>query len=151
ETVSDVIYLNRMVTGIAVFFRKILPIEVMRLITWSVLCVEGLLPTWILWPNGRRITRTLALFGVFFLHITFGIMFRLGPFSWFMFGWSFTIVAPGQGALLAAFYRRRASPRTVVYDAASPVAFAAMRLFSRLNGMDLLRFEEAPPAGASEP
>ena len=143
ETVHYVLYLNRMVTGVAVFFRNILPMWATRGITWSVMCLEGLLVPWILWPFGKRLTRTLAIFGVWTLHTLFGLMFRLGPFAWFMIGWSFTLLGREQWDLLDGFYRRRAHARTVVYDRSSPLAFAVMRLLSRLNGMDLLRFEES--------
>ena len=78
-------------------------------------------------------------------------MFRLGPFSWFLIGWSFVLVGREQWAMLEAFYRRRARPRTVVYDRASPLAFAIMRLLSRLNGLDLLRFEESAEGEARPP
>jgi hypothetical protein len=144
ETVHYVLYLNRMVTGVGVFFRNILPMWSTRILTWSVLCIEGLLAPWILWPFGRRVTRTLAISGIWALHVMLGVVFRLGPFSWFLIGWSFTLLAREQWALLDGFYRRRAHPRTVVYDPASPLAFAVMRLLSRLDGMDLLRFEEGP-------
>ena len=143
ETVHYVLYINRMVTGVAVFFRNVLPLWMTRGITWSVMCWEALLPPLILWPYGRRVTRTIAIFGVWGLHVMFGSMFRLGPFSWFLIGWSFTLLTGEQWALLDGFYRRRAAPRTVVYDPASPLAFAIMRLLSRLDGLDLLRFEES--------
>ena len=42
ETIHYVLWLNRMVTGVAVFFRKILPMWTTRGLTWSVLGVEGL-------------------------------------------------------------------------------------------------------------
>jgi hypothetical protein len=151
ETVHYVLFLNRMVTGVAVLFRTILPMWATRGLTWGVMCLEALLAPWILWPYGKRLTRTLAMLGIWTLHTTFGLMFRLGPFSWFMIGWSFTLAGPEQWALLDGFYRERAQPRTVVYDRASPLAFAVMRLLSRLNGMGLLCFEESPPGEARPP
>jgi Vitamin K-dependent gamma-carboxylase len=151
ETVHYVLYLNRMVTGVAVFFRNILPMWATRVLTWSTICIEGLLMPWILWPFGRRLTRTLAVFGIWTLHVMFGVMFRLGPFAWFMIGWSFTLIGREQWALLDGFYRRRAHACTVVYDRTSPLAFAVMRLLSRLNGMDLLHFEESPADEAAPP
>jgi hypothetical protein len=143
ETVHYVLYLNRMVTGIAVFFRKIVPMPVTRGLTWYVLCHEAMLVPLILWPYGRRVTRTLAVFGVWTLHLVFGTMFRLGPFAWFMIGWSFTLPTAEQWNLLESFYRKRSAARTVVYDRNSPLAFFLMRVLSRANGMDLLRFEES--------
>jgi hypothetical protein len=151
ETVHYVLYLNRMVTGIAVFFRKILPIWSTRLLTWGTITWEALLVPWILWPSGKRVTRTLAILGVWVLHTAFGTMFRLGPFAWFMIAWSFSLASPEQWALLDALHRRRARPRTVLYDPTSPVAFVLCRLLSRLDGADLLRFEESDATDTAPP
>jgi hypothetical protein len=151
ETVHYVLYLNRMVTGVAVFFRNILPLWSTRVITWSVLVLEALICVWIMAPSGRRVTRWLAIAGIWLLHGTFGIMMRLGPFSWFLIGWSFLLFAPEQWETLEAWARRRAAPRTVVYDRRSPLAFAAMRLLARLDRLELLRFEESAEDQASPP
>ncbi len=149
ETVHYVLYLNRMVTGLAVLFRKILPMWLTRVITWTVMGWEALLPPWILWPFGRRVTRTLALAGIWGLHVAFGTMFRLGPFSWFMIGWSFTIVVREQWDFAEELARRRARPRVVVYDRRSPLAFVLARVLSRLNGLGMLGFEESDPGVAN--
>jgi hypothetical protein len=142
ESVHYVLYINRMVTGLAVFFRNILPLWATRLLSWEVLCHEAVLLPLILWPNGRRVTRTIALFGIWTLHLMFGTMMRLGPFSWFMIGWGFTIVAPEQWAVLGRMHLRKAAPRTVVYDGSSPLAFTLARVLARLDAFELLRFEE---------
>src|SRR6185503_11668708 len=96
ETVHYVLWLNRMVTGVAVFFRTVLPFWATRLATWSVLCVEAMLVPWILSPYGRRYTRPFAMVLIFGLHTTFGVMMRLGPFSWYLIGWSFLLLTPTQ-------------------------------------------------------
>lgn len=149
ETVHYVLYLNRMVTGIAVFFRDLLPFWMTRGITWSVLCLEALLVPWILSPSGRRITRTLAVLGIWMLHSTFGVMMRLGPFAWFLIGWSFLLWTPAQWEMLERWYRKRASARVVVLDRGSPLAFALGRFLRRLDNLDLLRFEASPEGVAS--
>jgi hypothetical protein len=149
ETVHYVLFINRMVTGLAVFFRNVLPLWSTRLLSWGVICLEASLVAWILWPSGRRVTRTLALLGIWALHTTFGVMMRLGPFSWFMIGWSFTIVDREQWAALERFHLRRAAPRTVLYDGGSPLAFTLARVLARLDGLELLHFEEGPvPTGS---
>jgi hypothetical protein len=151
ETVHYVLWINRMVTGIAAFLRAVLPMWATRGLTWLTICTEALLVPWILWPSSRRLTRTLAILGIWGLHVIFGIMFRLGPFAWFMIGWSFVLLTREQWNLLEAFYRARSRPRVVVYDRASPLAFALCRLLSRLDGMDLLRFEESAGGEATPP
>lgn len=145
ETVHYVLYLNRMVTGIAVFFREHLPFWSTRVVTWSVLCLEAILVPLILAPYGRRYTRTLALMGIWALHTSFGVMMRLGPFSWFLIGWSFLLVGPPQWDMLERWAHRRAAPRVVILDRRSPLAFAIARLLVRLDRLELLRFEESPP------
>jgi predicted DCC family thiol-disulfide oxidoreductase YuxK len=143
DTVHYVLHLDRMVTGIAVFFREHLPYPVTRLVTWGVLSLEGVLIPLILSPYARRVTRPLALIGIWILHGTFGIMMRLGPFSWFLMGWSLLLIAPENWDSLERWYRRRAAPRVVIYDRSSPLAFALARRLARLDGLDLLRFEES--------
>ncbi len=147
ETVHYVLHLDRMVTGLAVFMREILPYRVTQGLTWIVLVVEALILTFILSPSGRRYTRSLSLLLVWGLHGTFGIMMRLGPFSWFMMGWSLLLVTPEQWSALERRYRRRAAGRVVVYDRGSPLAFAIARLLARLDQLELLRFEESDAAG----
>lgn len=152
ETVHYVLHLDRMVTGFAVVLREHLPLWAMRCMSWSVLVVEALLISWILSPYGRRITRTLAILAMWGLHASFGVLMRLGPFSWFLIGWSLLLMTPHQWDALERWYRRRAAPRVVIYDAASPLAFAIARLLVRLDLLELLRFEPSEaPAGVAAP
>ncbi|MEZ4315795.1 MAG: hypothetical protein R3F14_47870, partial [Polyangiaceae bacterium] len=78
------------------------------------------------------------------LHGAFGLMFRLGPFSWFMIAWSYLLPRPETWADLITFYRKKARPATVVLDRTSPLAFAFGRLLARTDGLDLLTFEPTP-------
>ncbi|HVY45925.1 MAG TPA: HTTM domain-containing protein, partial [Minicystis sp.] len=151
DTVHYVLWLNRMVTGVAVFFREVLPYPVTRVLTWSVLCVEAVLAPLILAPHGRRITRPVAMVLLAGLHTTFGVMMRLGPFSWYLIGWSLLLLTPVQWEGLASVYRRRAAPRVVVVDRRSALGFHVARVLSRVDHLDLLRFEESPPGEADPP
>ncbi|WP_437937224.1 hypothetical protein [Sorangium sp. So ce341] len=150
ETVHYVLHLDRMVTGLAVVAREYIPYWAKRGLTWGVLVVEALLVMWILSPYGRRFTRALAMLAMWALHGSFGVMMRLGPFSWFMIGWSFLLPTSQHWDALERWYRRRAAPRVVVYDAGSPLAFAIMRLLVRLDHLELLRFEEARAPASAE-
>lgn len=141
QTVHYVLHLNRMVTGLAVVMREILPYWLTRPITWGVLCLEALLVAWILSPSAKRITRTLAMLGILALHTSFGVMMRLGPFAWFMIGWSMCLLAPPQWEAAERWYRRTSAPRVVVFDRGSPFAFAVCRALARLDNLELLRFE----------
>lgn len=150
DTVHYVLHLNRMVTGLAVFFREILPYSVTKILTYAVLAIEGVLVPFILSPYARRYTRPFAMIGVALIHTAFGIMFRLGPFSWFMICWSFLLPVAANWDDLASWYKRRASERIVVIDAKNALSFFFARLLSRADLLDLLRFE-AHPDGAKEP
>ena len=149
QTVHYVLHLNRMVTGLAVLMREILPYWLTRPITWGVLCLEALLVAWILSPHARRVTRTLAMIGILALHTSFGVMMRLGPFAWFMIGWSMCLIAPPQWEAAERWYRRKSAPRVVVFDRGSPFAFAVCRALARLDNLELIRFEESAPDGPS--
>lgn len=144
ETVHYVLHLDRMVTGLAVFFREILPYPLTRVITFAVLALEGVLVPFILSPYARRYTRPFAMLGVALIHTAFGIMFRLGPFSWFMICWSFLLPVAANWEDIASWYRRRALQRIVVIDAANPLAFWLSRMLSRLDLLELLKFEAHP-------
>lgn len=147
EAVHYVLHLDRMVTGLAVFFREHLPQFAYRPLAWSVLAVESLLWIWILYPKGRRITRTCAILSMWALHATFGVMMRLGPFSWFMIGWSFLLVVPEHWEALGAFHARRFSSAVVRLDPKSPLAFALARVLRRFDVLSRLRFEAGEPSG----
>lgn len=150
DTVHYVLHLDRMVTGLAVFFREILPLPVTRWISWAVLALEALLAPWILLPRGRRVTRPLAMLGNWALHGAFGVMMRLGPFSWFMITWSFLLPVREHWEALGRWYAKKAAPRVVVYDRGSPLAFALARLLVRLDLLERLRFEESAAGVGSE-
>lgn len=148
QTVFYVLYLNRMVTGIAVFFREHVPYWAMAILGWFVLMHEAFLAAWIMSPIGKRLTRPFAMVGVWFLHLVFGTFFRLGPFAWFMVGWSFILPVKENWDGLGAWYAKRASKRTLVLDRESGLAFAIARFLARIDLLELLRFEESDASDA---
>lgn len=150
-TVHYVLHLDRMVTGLGVAMREIMPLWLTRGFTWVVLAVEAMICVWILSPSGRRYTRPLAMVFMHGLHGAFGTVFRLGPFSWFMIAWSYLLPRPENWADLEAWYRKKARPVAVVLDRRSPLAFAIGRLLARLDGLDLLTFEPSADEDASPP
>ena len=151
DTVHYVLHLDRMVTGIAVFFREHLPLPVMRLLTWSVLVVEAFIMMLILAPEGRRITRPLAMLLMTGLHGSFGVMMRLGPFSWFMICWSFLFPQPVHWDIVNRWYTKRSRAFHVIYDRRSPLAFFLCRLFARLDNCERLQFAESDEGEEASP
>jgi hypothetical protein len=151
DAIHYVLWLNRTVTWLAVFLRHVLPHPMIRVASWSVLCVEALLVTLILAPHARRYTRPAAMVLLIGLHTTLGVTLRLGPFSWFLIAWSVLLLTPTQWADAEAFYRRRATRCVVVLDRGSPLAFHLGRVLARLDALDLLTFRpSAEDASAPE-
>jgi hypothetical protein len=105
-TVHYVLHLDRLGTPVAAWFRETLPFAATRVLSWSVLVVEGLIVVLIFWPHGRRYTRPLAQILIVGLHTTFGVMMQLGPFSWFMIGWSTILLCAVQWEALERVFRR---------------------------------------------
>lgn len=141
DTVHYVLHLDRMITGLAVPIREHVPMALLRPLAWSVLSVEAMLMMLILSPRARRITRPLAMAGIAALHTSFGVMMRLGPFSWFMVGWSMILPTRTNWEALEERGRARARAATVRLDADSPLALAVGRVLARLDAYGLLRFE----------
>lgn len=140
QTVHYVVWLNRMATGLAVLFRA-LPYWATVLCTWIVLVHEALLVVWILSPKAKRITRPLGMVGMWILHLIFGTFFRLGPFAWFMVGWSFMLPMKDNWDWLEGWYTKRAKRRVVMLDGTSPMGLAIGRAIARLDALELLSFE----------
>lgn len=150
-TVHYVLHLDRMVTGIAVFFREHMPLPLMQLSTWSVLVVEAFILMLILAPEGRRITRPLAMMLMTGLHGSFGVMMRLGPFSWFMIGWSFLFPQAVHWDIVNRWYTKRSRAWIVVYDRRSALAFFLCRLFARFDNCERLQFEQSAEGDDAPP
>ena len=69
------------------------------------------------------VRRPLAMALMAALHGSFGIMMRLGPFSWFMICWSFLFPQAVHWEILNRWYSKRSRAWVVVYDRHSPLAF----------------------------
>lgn len=142
ETVHYVLHLDRMVTGLAVPFRELVPLWAIRVTTWTVLVVEAMIVMTIFWPYHRRWARPVALVLIFGLHTSFGLMMRLGPFSWFMIGWSSVLLMAVHWEAIEAWYAKRQPTIEVSIDPSSGLAWSLARLFRRLDVTKRLRFVE---------
>lgn len=147
NTVHYVLYINRMITGLAAWSR-VIPEPLLRVVDWCVLVVEAHIAVFIASPIARRYTRPFAIILMIALHSTFGFMMRLGPFSWFLVACTPLLLTPIQWADLESWYRRRAGPTLVVVSSGSPLALALARILSRLDGYELLTFEARAVEGA---
>lgn len=141
KTVHHVLHLDRMVTALGPPMREVLPLWAMALCGWGVLMVEAWIVMLIFWPRARRQTRPLAMVLICLLHVAFGTLMLLGPFSWFMIGWSTALLCPVHWEALKRFHGRRVAPVTVALAADCALALQVGRLLSRLDLNDSLRFE----------
>lgn len=151
QTVHYVLHIDRMVTGIAVWFREYAPSWMLWGSTHVVLIVEALIMMLIFWPRWRLYTRPIAMVGMVLLHGTLGIMMRLGPFSWFLLVWSVLLLQRCHWEAITAWAKKRTARATVVFDPRSPLAFAACRLVMRLDRLQRLQFAPATTAINSAP
>lgn len=141
DTVHYVLHIDRMVTGIAVFVREHLPEVLMMPSSWVVLSVEAVIMACIWSPYGRKWARPLAMLLMAGLHGTFGVMMRLGPFSWFMIGWSTLLLLPVHFDALTAWYAKRTRGVVLGVDEGSALAIGVGRIAKRLDGAERIRFE----------
>lgn len=140
DTVHYVMYLSRMITGLAVFFRNLIPEWLMKVTDWTVLSVEACICVLIIAPRSKRYTRPMAIGLMIGLHATFGFMMRLGPFSWFLIGCSTLLLCREQFDDLRAWYERRAPRWEVGVDESSPLAMTLARILKRLDRYERLTF-----------
>lgn len=148
DTVHYVLHIDRMVTGLAVVLRELLPSALLKPAAWGVLSWEAMLMMLIASPRARLWTRPMAMAGIAMLHTSFGVMMRLGPFSWFMVGWSMLLPLRVHWEALERLGRARARAATVRLAAGSSLALAVGRVLARLDAYQLLRFEPATDPGA---
>ncbi len=144
NTVHYVLHIDRMVTGVGVFAREHTPEWLMKIADYSTLSVEAIICVSILSWKGRKYTRPLAMVLMTLLHGTFGVMMRLGPFSWFMIAWSWTLLLPIHFEWLQRFYEKRSRAVVVGLDPRSAFAMTVGRVVKRLDGYERVAFEAAP-------
>jgi hypothetical protein len=141
ETIHFVLHIDRMVTDVGVFMRELLPYRATVVVNHVVLVVEAMIVVLISWPSHRLWSRPAAMVLIAFLHLSFGVTMLLGPFSWFMVGWSTVLLLPIHWRALREFHARSTPALTLRFRETSGIAFQACRLLKRLDGAERLRFE----------
>jgi hypothetical protein len=143
DTIHYVLHINRMVTGVAVLVRESFPPLVLTLTDFVVIAVEATICVCIMSPRARFAARLLAIVLIWGLHLTLGIFLRLGPFSWFLMGWSALLLLPVHFDWLHRFYERRSAPAIVEVDEKRPLAIAIARVVKRLDHRERVSFRTA--------
>lgn len=140
KTTHFVLHIDRMVTLPAVWLRELLPFWATQAASWLVLVVEALIVMTLLWPQNRLVARPTAWVLIILLHATFGVLMRLGPFSWFMIGFSTITVMACHWEWLAARHARATPTVTLSFDASSGVLWGLCRVLKRLDASERLVF-----------
>lgn len=140
KTTQYVLHIDRMVTLPAVWLRELMPYPALQAASWVVLVVEAVIVMCILWPQNRLILRPAGLVLIFFLHLGFGVLMRLGPFSWFMIGYSSILLMACHWEWLGEDHKRRVDVQELRLPEGSGVAWLFARALKRLDPTERLSF-----------
>jgi predicted DCC family thiol-disulfide oxidoreductase YuxK len=140
SAVHYVLYQDRMVTWFAVWLRPHMSLALSRVLSWSALATEGMLPVLLMAPVYQPTLRRLALPAIIGLHLGFQTFINLGCFSWAMMSFSPYLLTHADWALFARLATRRARRLTVYFDAGCGVCFQIARVLARLDRLGRLRF-----------
>ncbi|HLK88246.1 MAG TPA: DCC1-like thiol-disulfide oxidoreductase family protein [Polyangia bacterium] len=148
SAVHYVLYQNRMITWFGVWMRDHMTLTLSRVMSYSALATESVLPILILSPIGRPWTRRAAVLAVIGLHVGFQCFINLGIFSWAMIGYTPFLLTAAEWELFAR--RAARSPRrvTLYFDAGCGVCFQLARVLARLDVFQrvrLLSSADVPP------
>jgi predicted DCC family thiol-disulfide oxidoreductase YuxK len=148
SAVHYVLYQNRMVTWFAVWMRAHMTLPLSRLLSWSALGTESVLPILILSPVARVWTRRAAILSVIGLHLGFQCFINLGIFSWTMIGYTPFLLMAAEWDLFGRLAARSQRRLTVYFDAGCGVCFQIARVIARLDVLERIRLvssAEVPP------
>jgi predicted DCC family thiol-disulfide oxidoreductase YuxK len=150
SAVHYVLYQNRMVTWFAVWMRAHMTLQLSRVMSWSALATESVLPILILSPVARVWTRRAAVLAVIGLHVGFQTFINLGIFSWTMIGYTPFLLMAAEWELFAGLAARSRRRLTVYFDAGCGVCFQIARVIARLDVFERIRLVSSAevPAGA---
>jgi hypothetical protein len=145
RTVQYVLHIDRMITWEGAWLRELLTPWLARVMTWSVLVLETLIFMTIVWPVARRHARPTAMALCFLLHASFAVLMRLGPFSWFMIGYSTILLTAEHWDGFIAWWWRR-DEVVVRFDRRDGLGWWIARLLKRLDGAERITFDVADHA-----
>ena len=151
--VHYVLYQNRMVTWFGVWMRGHMTPALSRVLSYSALATESLLPLLILSPIQRTFTRRAAVLAVIGLHIGFQSFINLGVFSWTMIGYAPFLLTASEWTLFARIAARSRRCLTLYFDGDCGVCFQIARVLARLDLFERIRFvssAEIPPGAQAK-
>ncbi|MBL8742439.1 MAG: hypothetical protein JNK04_15125 [Myxococcales bacterium] len=143
DTIHYVLHINRMATGLAVLVRESFPPFVLTVTDFVVIAAEAVICVCIMSPRARFAARLVAMVLMTSLHLTLGLFLRLGPFSWFLIGWSSLLLLPVHFEALHRYHERRSHPARLEVDEQSPLAMTIGRIVKRLDSRGRITFGPA--------
>jgi len=158
--VHYVMHQDRMCTWLAVWMRPHMTLWLSRLLSWSALATEAILPVMLLAPvrgSAKTSARRIAIICVIGLHTGFQLFINLGVFSLSMIGYTPFLLTGADWDAMGRFAQRRKRRLVAYFDASCGVCFQIVRLWSRLDVLGRITFRSsadlaapiAPAAGAA--
>jgi predicted DCC family thiol-disulfide oxidoreductase YuxK len=140
SAVHYVLFQDRMVTPFAVWLRPHMSLALSRVLSWSALATEAVMPLLLLSPVYTATTRRLAIPAIIGLHVGFQCFINLGCFSWVMISFTPYLLSRADWELFGQLAARRPRRLAVFFDAGCGVCFQIARVLARLDGLHRLRF-----------
>jgi predicted DCC family thiol-disulfide oxidoreductase YuxK len=140
SAVHYVLFQDRMVTWFGVWMRPHLTLWLSRILSWSALATEGMLPVLLLSPVLQPTLRRLAIPAILGLHLGFQCFINLGCFSWTMMSFTPYLLTRLDWELFARAASRRPRRLAVYFDAGCGVCFQLARVLARMDLLGRLRF-----------
>ncbi len=133
SAVAYVIHQDRMVTWFSIWLRPHMSLWLSRVLSWSALATEAILPALLLLPWRLVWTRRVAILCVIGLHLGFQLFINLGVFSWAMIGYTPFLLGSADWDWFAKVAGRRGRRITVYFDAGCGICFQIARVVARLD------------------
>jgi predicted DCC family thiol-disulfide oxidoreductase YuxK len=134
------LYQDRMVTWFGLWMRPYMTLTLSRIMSWSALATEAVLPIILLAPVAQPRMRTFAIPLIIGLHLGFQTFLNLGCFSWTMMSFTPYLISTQAWEWLGRRATRTARKVTVYFDAGCGVCFQIARVLARMDLLGRLRF-----------
>lgn len=142
---------DRLVTWFGAWLRGVLPLGLIKVLTFGTLAIEGVLPLLLLVPRATHVTRMVAFGLMLLLHLSIDSVLQLGSFSWAMLVVFFAFVPPQAWAWSEGYFRARRVACVVHFNPESGASLALCRFVKRLDALGLVTFraiDDASPKKA---
>jgi predicted DCC family thiol-disulfide oxidoreductase YuxK len=153
--VHYVMHQDRMCTWLAVWMRPHMTLWLSRIMSWSALATEAILPVMLLAPVQKVSARRVAIVCIIGLHLGFQLFINLGLFSFAMIGYTPFLLTGADWDGLAGLVRRRKRQLTAYFDAGCGVCFQFVRVWARLDRLGRVTFRSStdlpPPESGTGP